>query len=114
MPLPDPLITSDPERLGGTPVFAGTRVPVQTLFDHLEAGDSLSVFLQDFPNVTREHATAVLKASKAAVILHTIEEESYDATAEELAAVDEALDQITRGARTSKSEVEAAFARFRK
>ncbi|MGO9171078.1 MAG: DUF433 domain-containing protein [Rhodomicrobium sp.] len=114
MQLPDPLITVSPERLSGTPVFAGTRVPVQTLFDHLEAGDPLDVFLEDFPDVTREHATAVLKASKAAVILRTIEEESYRATPEELEAVDEALEQIARGQRASESEVEAAFACFRK
>jgi uncharacterized protein (DUF433 family) len=82
MPLPDPLITISPEFLSGAPIFTGTRVPVQTLFDHLEAGDPLDVFLDDFPNVSREHATAVLKASKAAVILHTIEQESYHATAE--------------------------------
>ena len=68
MQLPIPLITSSPERLGGTPVFAGTRVPVQALFDYLEAGDPLSEFLVDFPNVTQEHAVAVLElAHKAAV-----------------------------------------------
>jgi uncharacterized protein (DUF433 family) len=112
--LPNPLITASRERLSGTPVFAGTRVPVQTLFDHLEAGDSLDVFLDDFPNVSREHAIAVLKASKAAIVLHSIEAESYSATADELAAVDETLDQISRGERASESGVEAAFARFRK
>lgn len=114
MQLPNPLITSDPKRLGGTPVFAGTRVPVQNLFDYLEGGDPLGEFLEDFPDVTRDHAIAVLKASKAAVVLHTLEEESYSATDEELAAVDEALDQIARDRRASESEVEAAFARFRK
>ena len=67
MPLPDPLITSTDERLGGTPVFAGTRVPVQNLLDYLEGGDSLDDFLVDFPSVTREHATAVLEAAKSAV-----------------------------------------------
>ncbi len=112
--LPDPLIISDPNRLGGTPVFAGTRVPVQTLFDHLEAGDPLDVFLGDFPNVSRDHAIAVLKASKAAVILHAIEQETYHATAEELAAIDEALGQVARGERASNAKVDAAFARFRK
>jgi uncharacterized protein (DUF433 family) len=68
MPLPDPLITSTPGRLGGMPVFAGTRVPVQTLFDHLEAGDPLHVFLEDFPDVTREHAIAVLEMARRAAI----------------------------------------------
>ena len=46
-----PLITIDPEIHSGTPVVAGTRVPVKTLFDHLEAGDSLEGFLDDFPSV---------------------------------------------------------------
>jgi uncharacterized protein (DUF433 family) len=46
------LITIDPAIHSGTPVFKGTRVPIKTLFDHLEAGDSLSVFLEDFPSVT--------------------------------------------------------------
>jgi uncharacterized protein (DUF433 family) len=68
MQLPDPLITVSPERLSGTPVFAGTRVPVQTLFDHLEAGDTLEVFLDDFPDVTREHAIAVLELAQRTAI----------------------------------------------
>jgi len=63
-----PLITSTPERLGGTPVFAGTRVPVQTLLDYLEGGDSLEDFLLDFPSVTREHAIALLEAAKSALL----------------------------------------------
>lgn len=70
MPLPDPLITASPDRLGGTPVFAGTRVPVQTLIDYLEAGDPLAVFLEEFPSVTREHAVAVLELAKRALIGH--------------------------------------------
>ncbi len=53
------LVTSDPERMGGTPVFAGTRVPVRTLFDHLTEGDSLD----HFDSVTREQAVAVLESS---------------------------------------------------
>jgi uncharacterized protein (DUF433 family) len=62
--LPDPLITSSPDRLGGTSVFAGTRVPVQTLIDYLEGGDSLDVFVAEFPSVSREHAIAVLELAK--------------------------------------------------
>ena len=62
-----PLITVDPEIHSGTPVFAGTRVPVKTLFDHLEAGDSLEVFLDDFPSVSREQAIAVLEEARAAL-----------------------------------------------
>jgi uncharacterized protein (DUF433 family) len=61
------LITIDPETLGGIPVFTGTRVPVKTLIDYLEAGDRLDDFLDDFPTVTREHAVAVLEIAKEAL-----------------------------------------------
>lgn len=66
MPLPDPLITVNADTMSGAPVFAGTRVPIKTLFDHIEAGDPLSVFLEDFPNVSREHAVAVLELAHIA------------------------------------------------
>ena len=68
MTTPNPLITSSQERLSGTPVFAGTRVPVQTLIDYLEAGDPLDSFLDDFPSVTREHAVAVLELAKSVLL----------------------------------------------
>lgn len=54
------VVWTDQERMGGTPCFAGTRVPIQTLWDHLENGDSLDLFLNDFEGVTREQAVAVL------------------------------------------------------
>lgn len=54
----------NPERMSGTPCFAGTRVPVTSLFDHLEAGDALDAFLDDFPGVTRDQAVAVLDRSR--------------------------------------------------
>ena len=54
------IITSDPEIVGGTAVFAGTRVPVQTLVDYLRGGDTLDAFLEDFPSVRREQAEAAL------------------------------------------------------
>ncbi|HET7631379.1 MAG TPA: DUF433 domain-containing protein [Gemmatimonadaceae bacterium] len=57
-------IHSNPEIMGGTPVFVGTRVPVQTLLDYLEAGDPLDDFLKDFPSVSREQAVAVLELAK--------------------------------------------------
>ena len=60
MKAPDNLLHSDPQILGGTPVFVGTRVPVQTLLNYLEAGDPLDEFLDHFPSVTREQAVAVL------------------------------------------------------
>ena len=62
------LITIDPEILSGTPVFVGTRVPIRTLFDHLEAGDPLEVFLDDFPSVSRELAVAVLEEARTALV----------------------------------------------
>lgn len=66
--LPASLITSSPDRLGGTPVFAGTRVPVQTLIDYLEAGHPLDHFLDQFPTVSRDHAIAILELAKHALI----------------------------------------------
>jgi len=64
MPSTSPVIHSDPEILGGTPVFVGTRVPLRTLLDYLEAGDSLAEFLDDFPSVTREQAAAALRLAE--------------------------------------------------
>ena len=58
------IVHSDPAILGGTPVFVGTRVPVQNLIDHLEAGDSLEEFLIAFPTVAREQAVAVKEAGE--------------------------------------------------
>lgn len=58
------IVHSDPDILGGTPVFTGTRVPVKTLLDYLEAGDSLNVFLDHFPSVRREQAIAALELAK--------------------------------------------------
>jgi len=60
------VIERSPDILGGVPVFAGTRVPVRTLIDYLEAGDSLNEFLGDFPTVTREQAVAVLEQARDA------------------------------------------------
>ncbi|HVX83645.1 MAG TPA: DUF433 domain-containing protein [Phycisphaerae bacterium] len=64
----DALITVDPDILGGTPVFAGTRVPVKTLFEYLEDNYSLEEFLECFPSVTREAARAVLERSEGALL----------------------------------------------
>jgi uncharacterized protein (DUF433 family) len=59
-----PVIVIDPEIQSGAPVFAGTRVPVKNLFDYLEAGDSLDVFLEEFPSITREMAVAALEQAQ--------------------------------------------------
>lgn len=72
MSVPEPLITVSSDRLSGTPVFAGTRVPVQTLVDYLEAGDSLDDFLADFPSVSREHTIAVLEIAKSALLAKAV------------------------------------------
>ena len=60
----------DPEKLSGTPVFYGTRVPIQNLFDCLEAGETLEAFLDQFPTVTREQALGVLEESKTELLNH--------------------------------------------
>ena len=58
---PEHVINQDPEIHGGAPVFAGTRVPIQALIDHLKAGESLDYFLEGFPSVSREQAVAFLE-----------------------------------------------------
>jgi uncharacterized protein (DUF433 family) len=58
------IISADPEVQGGAPVFRGTRVPVQSLFDHLKAGESINDFLEGFPNVRREQVIALLEEAR--------------------------------------------------
>jgi len=58
------VVHRDPDILGGTPVFVGTRVPARILFEHLEAGDNLEVFLEQFPSVSREQAIAALELAR--------------------------------------------------
>jgi len=65
------VIHTDPEILGGTPVFIGTRVPLQALLDYLEGGHPLSDFLDDFPTVTREQAVAALEEAKELLVAHS-------------------------------------------
>ena len=64
MPTLESVVRCDPDVLGGTPVFAGTRVPVKNLLDYLAAGDSLERFLDHFPAVTRDQAVAALELAK--------------------------------------------------
>ncbi len=61
------IVSEDPEILGGTAVFVGTRVPVQSLLDYLRGGDTLDQFLQDFPSVRREQAEAALDLAQEAL-----------------------------------------------
>jgi uncharacterized protein (DUF433 family) len=62
------IVVRDPEILGGTPVFRGTRVPFQNLLDYLEGGETLDEFLDDFPTVTRVAAIAALEQAKALLV----------------------------------------------
>jgi len=65
LPTTSSVVHSDPDILGGTPVFVGTRVPVKSLYDYLEAGDSLDEFLESFPSVSREQAVAALEFARS-------------------------------------------------
>ena len=62
------LIDSNPEILGGTPVFSGTRVPIKSFFDHLEAGETIDDFLAGFPSVRRDQVIALLEISQERVL----------------------------------------------
>ncbi len=70
MALPKLLISRSDEVMSGVVVFAGTRVPVQTLYDYLEEGDTLDHFLEDFPTVSREHGFALLELARESVLAH--------------------------------------------
>ena len=62
------IVHSDPEIMGGTPVFVGTRVPLQNLIDYLEGGESIEDFLDAFPTVKREQAIAIIEAGKRTIL----------------------------------------------
>lgn len=64
-------VNIDPEMMGGMPVFAGTRVPVQALLDYLEGGDTLDAFLDNYPTVSRELAIAFLEEAKTQLLATT-------------------------------------------
>jgi uncharacterized protein (DUF433 family) len=64
------IVHSDPEILGGTAVFVGTRVPLKSLYDHLEAGDTIDEFLDSFPSVSREQAVAALELGREITEAH--------------------------------------------
>ena len=68
MPTKLAVVHSDPEILGGTPVFVGSRVPVQSLFDYLEGGETLDEFLHQFPSVKREQAIAALEMARDSLL----------------------------------------------
>ncbi len=70
MPAMSSVVSCDPDILGGTPVFVGTRVPVGTLLEYLEGGDTLADFLEDFPSVTHAQAVAVLELARQMLVSH--------------------------------------------
>ena len=70
-------VNIDPEILGGTPVFTGTRVPIQTLFDYLEGSDSLEEFLDDFPSVAKEQAVELLEMAKVSLTTEKFLNENF-------------------------------------
>jgi uncharacterized protein (DUF433 family) len=66
------IVTCSQEIMGGTPVFSGTRVPVQTLFDYLEAGETIDDFLAGFPSVSRDQVIAFLEGAKSRMISEVV------------------------------------------
>jgi uncharacterized protein (DUF433 family) len=64
------IVEVDPEKMSGTAVFTGTRVPIKHLFDYLEGGDTLEIFLDDFPTVSREQVLGVLELSRDTLLSH--------------------------------------------
>ena len=70
-------INIDRETMGGTPVFMGTRIPIQTLFDYLEGGDSLEEFIDDFPSVTKSQVLEVLELAKKTVTSEKVLNENF-------------------------------------
>ncbi len=70
-------INIDPETMGGTPVFTGTRVPVQTLFDYIEGGDDLNDFLEDYPTVSKESVIQVLDMAKKSLTTEKMLDENF-------------------------------------
>ena len=70
-------VNIDPEIMGGTPVFNGTRAPIQTLFDYIESGETLEEFLDDFPTVSQDQVVEVLKMAKKTLTTEKILNETF-------------------------------------
>ena len=70
-------INIDPEIMGGTPVFVGTRVPIQNLFDYIEGGEDITEFIDDFPSISRESAVAVLEMAKKSLTTEKMLHENF-------------------------------------
>jgi uncharacterized protein (DUF433 family) len=70
-------INIDPETMGGTPVFTGTRVPIQSMFDYIETGETLQEFLENFPTVKKEYAIEVLEMAKKTLTTEKVLHENF-------------------------------------
>ncbi len=70
-------VSIDPEVMSGTPVFSGTRVPIQNLFDYIEGGDDLEAFLDDFPSVSKDDVLAVLEMAKKSITTEKMLHENF-------------------------------------
>lgn len=70
-------INIDPETMGGTPVFTGSRVPIQALFDYIETGETLNEFLENFPSVNKEFAVQVLQMAGKSITTEKILDENF-------------------------------------
>ena len=70
-------INIDPETMGGTPVFTGTRVPVQSLFDYIESGETLGEFLENFPSVKKKYAIEVLQMARKTITTEKVLNENF-------------------------------------
>ena len=97
-----PTVSRNPDVMGGTAVFHGTRVPVQTLLDYLEAGESIDDFLEGFPSVTREHVIAFLDVDAR-------EGKFYHPDDDEWASIQQGFAQAKRGEAVSAEEIAALF-----
>ena len=84
MPSKAAVVHSDPEIMGGVPVFVGTRVPVKTLYDYLAAGDPLDDFPNDFPSVTREQAIAALELAREMTEAHATKKVQAESSVSEI------------------------------
>jgi len=70
-------INIDPETMGGTPVFTGTRVPIQALFDYIETGETIEEFLENFPSVSHEQAVEVLEKARTIITKEKVLNENF-------------------------------------
>lgn len=101
--------SQDPEVLGGELVFAGTRVPVKSLFDHSEGGDSIEAFLEGFPSVRRDQVASVLEDMEDLAVVQSYRSEPTIAHEEILAALAEADADIAAGRLLSHEEVRSSL-----